>query len=705
VSPRENRRTSRTAGDCGRAAGGSPSVSGVLRSEHVAKWLIAAALIAAVFLAYRPAWHGAFLWDDDMHLLNNPVLRPGGLARAWTSGEYLNYWPLTFTVYWLEYKTWGLDPLGFHLVNIGLHAVAALLVWRVLVRLSIPGAMLAAAIFALHPVNVESVAWISQLKNVLSLSLALLSLLFYLGHEREGGWWRLAAAIGLFLLSALAKGMVLTLPVVLLACAWWQRDRLDRRDLLLALPFLLIAALMVWIEVSKQHTGMADAVIRSDGFLGRAAVAGCAVWFYFWKAIWPANLLFIYPRWTISERDLWAYVPGVLLAVILAIAWWRRRSWGRPVVMVIVCYVALLLPILGFADIIFMQYSLVADHWQYAAMIVPSAALAAVFVALGRQSSSPLSRFGRRAGGEGGLQQSARAVLVQQVGGYAFCLGVLAILAVLTYRQSGMYADAETLYRTTLDRNPDCWLTENNLGNLLKDQGRFLESRGRIGDATALYREAIDHYRQALRITPGNADTQLNCGVALGCLGRSEEAITHLRDALKTKPDFIDAHYNLAMALAEQGRFEEAIEHYHHVLDINRDDLPTLNNLAWLRATCSEAAFRNADEAVALAERALTLSSDRQPNAIALDTLAAAYAEAGRFAEAIQAGRRALDLAALQNDRALAERIVARLRLYRAKTPYRQPAAIRPNANDKRSDAGRPRASGRIGQVILAYVL
>ncbi len=360
VLPRDGRRQRQNDP----SAGGTAALSAALQSRHLKKWLAAAALVLAVFLAYQPAWHGRFVWDDDTHLLNNPVIhRPDGLTQAWLSGDYLNYWPVTFTVYWLEYNAWGLDPLGYHLVNIALHALSALLVWQVLERLRIPGALLAAALFALHPVNVESVAWISQLKNVLSLSLGLLSMLFYLRHERDGGWWRLAASVGLFVLSALAKGMLLTLPAVLLACAWWQRGRIGRRDLLRVVPFLLIAALMVCVEVSRQHAGMGNTVVRSDGLLGRAAVAGCAVWFYFWKVIWPANLLFVYPRWNISQRDLWAYLPGVLLAAILAIAWWRRRTWGRPLVMLIVCYVALLLPILGFADIIFMQYSLVAD-WE-----------------------------------------------------------------------------------------------------------------------------------------------------------------------------------------------------------------------------------------------------------------------------------------------------------------------------------------------------
>ncbi len=688
MSPRENRQASRATTDRARAAGGSSAPSIALRCGHFRSWLVAAALVLAVFLAYQPAWHGGFVWDDDTHLLNNPVIhRPDGLVWAWTSGVYLNYWPMTFTVYRLEYEMWGLNPLGFHLVNIALHAVSALLVWRILRHLQVPGAMLAAAIFALHPVNVESVAWISQLKNVLSLSLALLSLLFYLRHERSGGWWQLAASVALFLLSALAKGMVLTLPALLLACDWWQRGRISRRDLLRVLPFAIIAALMIAVEVSKQHAGIGSAVVRSDSLFGRAAVAGCAVWFYFWKAIWPVNLMFVYPRWHINQRDLWAYLPGVLLAGILAVAWWRRRSWGRPVVMLIVCYVALLLPVLGFADIVFMQYSLVADHWQYAAMIVPCAALTALFVMLGRRLASPLARFGRGAGGEGGCEGGSRVNL----GRYAFSLALLAILATLTFRQSRMYANAETLYRTTLQRNPNCWLVQNNLGNLLADQGQVLTGQGRIDEATARYREAIAHYRDALNAKPGDADSQLNLGSALACLDRTDEAMARFQDVLRSKPDFVAAHYNLAMALVKQGRIEEAIEHYHDVLDINRDDLPTLNNLAWLRATCSERAYRNAAEAVALAEHALELSNDREPNAALLDTLAAAYAEAGNFVRAEQAGRRALDLATLQKNPALAEKIKARLLLYRAKTPYRQPppgpSNVRPNARQDGREA------------------
>ena len=454
------------------------------------RWLIMAALVVAVFLAYQPAWNGRFVWDDDLHLVNNPVLLSGHFLETWVPGVYVNYWPLTFTVYRLEFEIWGLNPLGFHLVNIGLHAISAMLVWRILEHLRIPGSMLAAAIFALHPVNVESVAWITQLKNTLSLTLTLLSVLFYLGYDLDGGWWRFLLAVAMFLLSALAKGMALTLPVVLLACVWWQHGRIGRRDLLQMFPFLLIAALMVGIELSMQHEVAGGTPVRSDSLLSRTAIAGCAVWFYFGKFLWPTNLIFVYPRWNIDERDILSYLPGMLLVAILVLGWWRRHSWGRSVVMLTVCYVALLLPVLGFVNIYFMEYSLVADHWQYAAIIVPCAA-----------SAGAVTRFGRR--------------LPQYGPAYLLCFGLLAALAVLTFRQSRMYTDIETLFQVTVNRNPSCWMAHNNLGLALANRGDV--------------DRAIEHYEKALQIKSDDAPAHYNLGALLRDAAKSMRLSLNVR--------------------------------------------------------------------------------------------------------------------------------------------------------------------------------
>jgi tetratricopeptide (TPR) repeat protein len=696
-------------------------------------WFLAAVLVAAVFLLYQPAWQGGFLWDDELHLLNNPVIRPGGLAKVWVPGGYLNYWPVTFTVYWLEFHLWGLKPLGYHLVNIALHALSALLVWRILARLQVPGALFAAAIFALHPVNVESVAWIAQLKGTLSLVLALVSVIFYLGHERQGGHWRYGLAVLAFLLSALAKGAALTLPIVLLSLAWWQRGRITRRDLLRALPYALIGAAMAGVEIWGQRLAANGEVVRSDGLFGRAAVAGCAVWFYLGKLIWPLDLCLVYPRWTIDGRSALSYLPGMTLVILLAWAWWRRRTWGRPVAMLIVCYVALLLPVLGFVNIYAMRYSLVADHWQYAAMVVPCATLSGVAAALAR-------RFGR------------------PPVAHLLCLGLLAALGILSCRQSRMYADAVALYQTTIAQNPNCSAMHNSLGLALANRGRVNEAiaeyeraveidpddavahnnlgnvlagRGQVDGAIAGYQRALEiapnyaqahfnlgnalfgrgqfdaavaHYHRALEINPDYAKAQNNLANALVGVRRLDEAINEYRKALRINADDADTHYNLAYVLAGCGQFDEAIAQYRAALEIKPDDATArrglavalsdreralkvlakrrealhsrpsdvmfLNDTAWMLATNPNASIRRGADALGLAARASHLCGGHNP--AVLDTLAAAYAEAGRFSDAARTAAEAARLATAAGDRTLAEKIRARLELYRGGRPYRQ---------------------------------
>jgi tetratricopeptide (TPR) repeat protein len=595
-------------------------------------WLLAATLVVAVFLVYQPAWHGGFLWDDDTHLLNNPVLKPGGLAKIWVPGDYINYWPLTFTAYWLQFHLWGLQPLGYHLVNLALHALSALLVWQILVRLRVPGAMFAAAIFALHPVNVESVAWIAQFKGILSLLLALASVLFYLDHERHGGSWRYALAIAAFLLSALAKGAALTLPIVLLSLAWWQRRRIAWRDFLRVVPYVLIGAVMAGVETWGQHLVSHWGTVRSDGFFSRAAVAGCAVWFYLGKLIWPFDLCLVYPPWQIDGRSVLPYLPGAMLVALLALAWWRRRTWGRPIVMMVVCYVGLLLPILGFVNIYAMRYSLVADHWQYAAMIVPCAVFAGASATL------------------------AQWLLCRPKISLVFCMGPLLIMGCLTWGQSQMYAGAETLYQTTLARNPACWLAYNNLGQILAGRGRV--------------DEAITHYRKALEINPDDAEAQNNLGVALVGRGRIDEAISHyqkaveikpdyaaalsnlgnalagrrrigeavarFQNALEIKPDFAEAHCGLGNALASRGQLDEAMIEYQKALEIKPDYAEAHNNLGGVLAVRGRA-----DEAIAHYQRAIEIQPDF---AEARNNLGIALFDRGRFDEAILHDEKALKI-------------------------------------------------------------
>ncbi len=600
-------------------------------SSTTKKLLFAGALVAAVFLVYQPAWRGGFIFDDDLHLLNNPVLKTGGFVRAWTPGSYINYWPLTFTVYRLEFEAWRLNTPGFHLVNIALHAVIALLVWRVLVELDVPGAMFAAAIFALHPVNVEGVAWIAQLKGLLSLLFALVSTLLYLMYDRRGGRMLYAAALAAFCLSALAKGMVLTLPIVLLACGWWRRGSLQRRDLACMVPFVLVGAVMAGVEVWAQRLANAGGV-RSDNLPSRIAVAGCAVWFYFGKLVWPSTLCFVYPRWKIENIDvLWA-LPGVLMAILFGLALWRRGAWGRPIVMLIVCYVGLLLPVLGFLNIYYMRYSLVADHWQYAAAVVPCAVLAGVAAAWTNR------------------QRNRRPVA------WAMGLSLLAVLAALTSLQSRIYADSEKLWSDTLEKDPNCWLAYNVRGHELADCGEvdqaiahyhkaleikpdYSEAHSNLGACLTSRGEidqAIEHCRKAVEIKPEDAQIHNNLGVALAARGRVDEAVDHYRKALAIKSDYLDAHNNLGNALAGSGHVDEAIEHYEKVLQIEPKHAEAHNNLGF--ALTKRGAV---DQAIAHYRTSLAIKPDYAETHF---NLGRALADVRKFDEAILHYRRTLEI-------------------------------------------------------------
>ncbi|HSW45826.1 MAG TPA: glycosyltransferase family 39 protein, partial [Phycisphaerae bacterium] len=330
-------------------------------------------LIAAVFAAHFPAIHAGYIWDDDAFLYQNPIIMaPDGLYRFWFTTEASDYWPLTHTMFWLEWRIWGDNPMPYHVGNIILHAVAVLLLWRVFARLGLDeiGAYLAAMIFAVHPVTVESVAWISERKNVLSLSLYLLSILAYFRFEDRGSrrWYVLALLAAAAAL--LAKVSVMTLPVVLLLCAWWRRGSLTGRDILRTLPFFAMSLAMGLLEIwfVGQQASISGEVPRPEGFLSRIAASGWIVWFYLYKTLLPLNLSMVYPRWNVDGGNILSFVPLALLIGCFVVLWRRRTGWGRAPLAALGYFVITLGPVLGFMDMSFALYSLVADHLQYPAM-------------------------------------------------------------------------------------------------------------------------------------------------------------------------------------------------------------------------------------------------------------------------------------------------------------------------------------------------
>ncbi|MGO8751262.1 MAG: tetratricopeptide repeat protein [Thermoguttaceae bacterium] len=606
-------------------------------------WVFAAALAAAVFLAYQPAWNGGFIWDDESHVTAPPLRSLDGLRRIWfEAGATQQYYPLLHSVFWVEQKLWGDAPLGYHLVNILLHTLAALMAAILLRRLEVPGAYLAAAIFALHPVHVESVAWIAELKNTLSAVFHLAAAIVYLRFDRARSMLPYMVALLLFVLGLLSKTVTATLPAALLVVFWWQRGRLAwKRDVLPLAPFFLLGGaaglFTAWVERTLIGAeGAAFDLSLPDRFL----IAGRVVWFYAGKLFWPAPLVFIYPRWNVSAAVWWQYLfPAAALAA-LAVLWSIRRRRRGPLAGVLF-FIGTLFPVLGFCNVFPFLFSFVADHFQYLASLgLIALASAGIAIAL------------------------AQRRLWDRPAGYAVCLALLAVLAVLTWRQSGMYVDAETVYRTTIERNPRCAMALNNLGALLYE---------RLGlDETEKLDEPEKLIQRAMELDPRyGASGHDGLGRIWLRRLRADQAMFHFNESLRIDQRYVEAYLDRGLLWVGSGQFDYAIADYQNALEIAPRSPRALGRMAWLRAIAPDARFRNGAEAVRLAELAVQISGGTDLEA--LDALAAAYAETGRFPEAVQAAQKALGLATARRKPVTARALRERITLYQAGSPYHLP--------------------------------
>lgn len=750
-------------------------------------------LVVAALTAYIPALRGGYLWDDDAHVQYNYALRDlEGLWRIWIAVVdsrtvhpiNVQYYPLTYTSLWLDYHLWGLDTLGYHVVNVVLHGLSAILLWRLLSWLGVPGAWLAAAVFALHPVHVESVAWITERKNTLSGVFYLASAMAYvrfcpadfgLASESDvaGGtrrWGNYALALLLYICALLSKTVTCSLPAAILLVIWWKRGRLLWRDVWPVAPFLAIGLVLglvsAWMERSS---GGATGAAWSLSGLERCLLAGRIVWFYAGKLLWPHPLMFNYPRWEVDASRLWQYAFPLAVLVVLTGLFLARRRIGRGPLVGVLFFVGTLTPALGFFNVYPMIYSYVADHFQYHASI----GLIVLIVATGVWA---VRRF-----------LPKHEVLARILAG-----AWLVLLGALTWNQAHAYQSDEALYRDTLAKNPgswmahgnlavvlarsgrmdealqhcreavrlkpDSWLTHNTLGGVLLSAGRVDEAirefeaslrimpdyehahnklgtsllqKGETDRAIVHFRRAVerrpDHpkflhnlglamhvkgqsdeaanlLRKALKLLPDYARAHGNLGTVLLTLDRNEEAAYHLRRAIELQPDNVEARFNLAAALRRLGRDEEAAQQYVEILRVAPDhirarcvlaelyrrqgrlddaiseyreavhripeDPQVCNGLAWALATHPYPSEQDKAEAVRLAERACQATGHSLPQI--LDTLAAAYAQAGRFQEAAKTANRAVELAEQTGKKPLADELRQRLKLYQAGRPFRE---------------------------------
>ena len=672
---------------------------------------LAILLVVLTFVAYIPALRCGYIWDDDVYVTGNPFLTaPDGLQRIWFSPyTYPAYFPMVNTTLRFEYMLWGVNPAGYHFVNILLHCLNVLLVWTVLRKLALPGSWLVAAIWAIHPVNVESVAWITELKNTQSTLFGLLTLLAWMkftDRHTARPWRFYALAFLLYGPALFSKTTASTLPATMLLVLWLRKEPIGWRRFAQVVPFLCygigIGLLSVWCETHEGN--YAEALRYSYGGVGRLLIATHALWFYAAKLAWPTQLTFSYPRWDINPRDPLQYLWLIACVAVALLLWWRRHAAGRGPVAAVVFFVATLSPLLGFIPVYTFRYSFVADHYQYVASI----GLIALFV--------------------GAVSSRADAWQLGRNLRFTLSASLLLVLGALTWRQTAVYQNIVTLWRDTIAKNPRSSMAHNNLGLALFDAGDIpaaireyeqalqiepnsaetynnlgisLSRLGRMPEAIQHYRralllspafpqahdnlgtalqqigstpEAIQHFQQALQLKPDFAQAYSNLGNTLYQMGKTRDAIQLYEQALRIKPDYAHAHANLAKALLRLGQTQPAIEHYDQALRIEPSDAETQNALAWLLATLTPAEGGDPIRAATLARQACDLTHQAEPNY--LDTLAAAFAAETHFSDAVVTAQKAIDLARSAGQPKLVEEIEARLQLYREGRAYHESVSV-----------------------------
>jgi protein O-mannosyl-transferase len=567
------------------------TVGAVWRTDSpTAVALKAGLILALILLAYWPALTGEFLWDDDVLLTRNAfVQKLAGLNYIWSSTAQIDFLPLTATSFWLEWRLWGPNPTGYHVTNVLLHALACVLLWRVLLRLTIPAAWMAAMIFAVHPLCVASVAWIAERKNTLCIVFFLLSLLWYLrsdsdrptphsplrtahspGPQQRWYWLSLLA----FALAMLSKQAVAAMPVVLLLIGWWRCGRIGRRDLVRAAPFFAVALVMglvaVWFQSKLLQNP--DALERPSSWLVRMLGGSWAIWFYLYKSLIPIRLSAMYPRWEIAPSAPLAYAPGLVLLLFGWVLWRYRKSWGRHATLGLGYFLLMLTPVLGFFKMAFWCYSLVADHWVYFA--IPGIA------ALVTAGVSHLFRAKSAAGEDRRPRPKVAA---------AFAIVIVGILALSCNRRARIYADSAALWRETVRRNPGAWIAWFNWGTALAKRGMIPEAESKFAETVRLKPEyslgrcslgglwlvqgrtdaALRELLAAVKLDPNLPDAHRNLAVLYATTGKKDEALFHFQDALRLDPFNPSTHFCFGNLLVKLGRAAEARQHFEKAIELD----------------------------------------------------------------------------------------------------------------------------------------
>ena len=566
-------------------------------------WLLAGALLVLSCLVYLPVYNAGFIWDDVVMVTDNHCLRDfAGLKDIWFSTKTTDVYPVTFSMLWVEWHLWGANPLGYHVVNVLLHATGALLLWRLLKQLSIPGAWFGAALFALHPVAAGSVAWISERKNTLAFVFFLFTLLAYARFQSNSAKkWYFLSLVG-FLLALTSKASVVTLPLIFLLMVWWQQGYLQKKDILRAIPFLALSFVFGLITIwAQRHHAIGDSTPQTQNFIERLAGASCAVLFYLWKDFLPVNLNVIYPQWELRGSNPLIYLPLIALIGAVSLAWVKRKTWGRHVLFGLGYFIIVLFPVMGFFDMYFLTFSRVADHLQHLALagIIPFFVCGFLFV--------------------------VRRIRVPQTVSLSAGFILLALLGTATWIRAGVYRSEETIWSDTVKKNPHAWMAYNNLGNAffaqkkndaaqtayesaLRENPDFPDAHSNLGNLLVEKRQldkAVEHLRRATQVQNNNPKFHFNLGVALAEQKKFDEALQEYARALQLRPRYAEVQNNIAHVLLKQNKSAEALQHAQQALQINPDSAEAHYNAAEAASNLNQTA-----EAISHYESAIRIRPD-----------------------------------------------------------------------------------------------
>lgn len=571
-------------------------------------------LVVLAIVAYLPAFSGGFVWDDWILLAEPLIRRLDGIVDIWLSPSAFryeaHYWPVVYTSFWIEHKFWGFHPAGYHAVNVVLHALNTVLVWRLLLRLAIPGGWLVAAVFAVHPIHVESVAWIIERKDLLSALFYLAAMHVWLRFTQTPGHGRYLACIALFAAALLSKSIAVTLPAALLLLQWWREGRVTRREAARVAPFFVLAAGVTFGDLAL-YSGKVDYTFDYS-LAERALIAARALWTYLSQLVWPIHLPVLYPRWDVYLGDIrgWFALAG-LVALGMGM-WLGRNRIGRGPFVGALFFVLTLSPVLGFVDFTFMRIAFVADRFQYIASIGPLAVLLSL-------SAVMVDRTGQRHPRVKGM-----AVVLATV--------ILTGLGVLTWRQSEIYRDGLTFARHIATLNPEHHFGQILLSGELNAAGRHLEAGAAAKRAVSLSEglrgfapsEAhlvlagalleLDHpmeaeavMRRSLALWPHSRKTDRRVHLARSLVrqARYQEGMEIYREILVDEPEASSAHLGRGLALLESGRYVVAVESFRRALAVAHhvEDEPRLHGLlakAHRKLGRSDAAAAHLDYALGL---------------------------------------------------------------------------------------------------------